>query len=96
MKKTYTSDFKAKIVIEALRGERPINEIASENGVHPILITRWKGEAISSLAQVFENNNSKTNKIIKDYEVKIDELYKQIGKLTTQNEWMKKKSCNKF
>ena len=96
MKKTYSSDFKAKIVIEALKGEKLINEIASENGVHPILLTRWKSEAISGLAQLFENKNSKTNKTIKNYEEKVDELYKQIGKLTTQNEWMKKKSGMQF
>lgn len=90
MKKTYTSDFKAKMVIEALRGEKTINEIASINGVHPVLLTRWKTEATNRLPLLFDN--TKSNKKIKEYEDKIEELYKQIGKLTTQNEWMKKKS----
>lgn len=90
MKKTYTSDFKAKMVIEALKGEKTINEIASANGVHPILLTRWKTETINGLPLLFDNK--KSNKKIKEYEDKIEELYKQIGKLTTQNEWMKKKS----
>jgi putative transposase len=90
VKKTYTSDFKARMVIEALRGEKTINEIASKNGIHPVILTRWKTEAINDLPLLFDN--TKSNKKIKEYEDKIEELYKQIGKLTTQNEWMKKKS----
>ena len=83
MRKTYSPEFKAKLVMEVLRGERLLNEIASENNVHPNMLTRWKTDA---------TNNFHIRKQAKDYEAQIEELYKQIGKLTAQYEWMKKKS----
>lgn len=92
MRKNYSSEFKAKLVLEVLRGERTLSEIASENQVHPNMLTRWKTEAVKNFSQLFEKEASKTKQMKKQYEDKIDELYKQIGKLTTQNEWMKKKS----
>jgi transposase-like protein len=92
MRKNYSSEFKAKLVLEVLRGERTLSEIASENQVHPNMLTRWKTEALKNFSQLFEKEASKTKQMKKQYEDKIDELYKQIGRLTTQNEWMKKKS----
>lgn len=92
MRKNYSSEFKAKLVLEVLRGERTLSEIASENEVHPNMLTRWKTEATKNFSQLFEKEASKTKQMKKDYEDKIDELYKQIGRLTTQNEWMEKKS----
>lgn len=91
MKKTYTPEFKAKIVLEALRGENTINEIASKYEVHPIVLTRWKTEAIENLAEIFENKKN-ILKERKQFESQKDELYKEIGKLSTQLEWLKKKS----
>lgn len=92
MRKNYRSEFKARLVLEVLRGERTLSEIASENQVHPNMLTRWKTEAVKNFSQLFEKEASKTKQMEKQYEDKIDELYKQIGRLTTQNEWMKKKS----
>ncbi|MCC9296762.1 transposase [Clostridium sp. WLY-B-L2] len=92
MRKNYSSEFKARLVLEVLRGERTLSEIASENQVHPNMLTRWKTEAVKNFSQLFEKEASKTKQMEKQYEDKIDELYKQIGRLTTQNEWMKKKS----
>jgi len=92
MRKTYSSEFKAKFVLEVLRGERTLNEIASENEVHPVMLTRWKTEAINNLKLLFENESSKANKQLKEKNAEIEELYMQIGKLTTQVEWLKKKS----
>lgn len=92
MRKNYSSEFKARLVLEVLRGERTLSEIASENQVHPNMLTRWKTEAVKNFSQLFEKEASKTKQMKKQYEDRIDELYKQIGRLTTQNEWMKKKS----
>ena len=88
----HTPNEKAKLVLEVLKGERTLNEIASEYGVHPNMLSRWKNEAIARLATVFENDAVKKRKEKKEHEAEIDELYAQIGKLTTQNEWLKKKS----
>ena len=88
----HTPDEKAKLVLEALSGERTINEIASEHNVHPSMLTRWKKEAIAGLPSIFANAASKKRKEKKAHDAEMDELYAQIGKLTTQIEWLKKKS----
>jgi transposase-like protein len=92
MRKTHSPEAKAKIVLEVLRGEETVNEIASKHNIHPNLLVRWKTQAINSLPQVFENESVKARKHAKEAEKEKDELYQQIGKLTTQLEWVKKKS----
>jgi len=87
----HTPKEKAKLVIEVLKGERTVNEIASENSIHPNMLTRWKKDALDKLPSVFENENSMLRKQQKEYEEEIEALYTQIGKLTTQIEWLKKK-----
>ncbi len=86
----HTPDKKAKLVLEALSGERTINEIASEHNAHPSMLTRWKKEAIAGLPSIFANDASKKRKEKKAHDAEMDELYAQIGKLTTQIEWLKK------
>ncbi|WP_407647206.1 transposase, partial [Clostridium aromativorans] len=54
MRKNYSSEFKARLVLEVLRGERTLSEIASENQVHPNMLTRWKTEAVKNFSQLFE------------------------------------------
>ena len=70
---------KAKIVLETFRGEKTLSEIAAENNVHPNLLSKWKKAAITGLPTLFEEEKN--------------ELYKQIGILTTEVEWLKKKSA---
>ena len=91
MKKNYSSEYKAKAVIEILREAKPINEIASERGVHVNQLSRWKKTAIESLPQIFDNQRKRKNEE-KEHEEKIQELYAQIGELTTKVNWLKKKS----
>ena len=57
-RKPHTPEEKARTVIEVLRGERTLNEIASEHEIHPNMLTRWKKEALEGLVSVFENDNS--------------------------------------
>ncbi len=92
MRTRYSAEQKAKLVLEAMRGERTVQQIASENNIAPNLLTRWKSEAISNLPQLFESENSKLRKQAKNYEAQVEELYTQIGKLTTELTWLKKKS----
>ena len=95
MKRTqHTPQEKAKLVVEVLRGERTLNEIASENSIHPTMLARWKKEAIEGLPSVFENGNTKQRKQQKEHDMEVEALYVQIGKLTTQLEWVKKKCGN--
>ena len=91
-KKLYTPEEKSRLVLEALRGERTINEIASENNIHPNMLSKWKREAEVNLYTLFQDNTAKERKARLAQEAELDKLYTQIGKLTTQNEWLKKKS----
>ena len=88
----HTAEFKSRLVIEAIQGMRTVNQISSENGISPNLLTRWKTEAINGLPNLFRRGLSAMEEQRQAYETKIDELYLQIGKLTTELEWLKKKS----
>lgn len=89
-RKQHTPEEKARLTLEALRGERTINEIASENNIHPNMLSKWKREAETQLYTLFQDNSAKERRAQKDRESEINDLYAQIGKLTTQNEWLKK------
>ena len=91
-RKQHTPEEKARLALEAIRGERTINEIASENNIHPNMLSKWKHEAETHLYTLFQDNTAKERKAQKERECEINDLYAQIGKLTTQNEWLKKKS----
>ena len=91
-KKTHSPEEKARLVIECLRGERTINEIASENNINPRMLSRWKVDAEKNLYTIFQDNSAKERRDRKAHDEEIQGLYAQIGKLTTQNEWLKKKS----
>ena len=91
MRKNYTSEFKAKSVIEILREEKSITEIAAERGVHVNQLGKWKKTAIEGLPQIFDDKRKRKNEQ-KEQEEKIQELYAQIGELTTKVSWLKKKS----
>ena len=91
-KQTHSPDEKAKLVLEALRGERTINEIASEHNIHPNMLSKWKRDAENNLYVLFQDNSAKERKTRQEQEAELERLYAQIGKLTTQNEWLKKKS----
>jgi transposase len=90
-RKQYSAALKAKIVLEALRETKTVAELAAEHQIHPNLITKWKQTAQVELASVFERKNVK-DATVEEQERKIAELYQEIGKLTTQVNWLKKKS----
>jgi transposase len=90
-RKQYASALKAKIVLDVLRETKTITELASEHQIHPNLITKWKQAAISDLPTLFERGAA-TDEKSEALEAKVAELYQEIGKLTTQVNWLKKKS----
>lgn len=85
----YSSEFKAKVAIEALRGEKTIQEIAHIYEVHPNQVSNWKKELLDGASATFEKkrNVKKDN----ESEEKIDSLCNQIGKLQVEKEYLKKK-----
>lgn len=78
-RKTFKPEEKAKIVLEMLRGEKKISEIASEYEVHPTQLHRWKAEAIENLPSLFTRGANEMEKMRKQYEAEKEELTKQIG-----------------
>jgi transposase-like protein len=92
MRKQYTAKQKAQIVLEILKEERPIAQIASQYGIHPNQLYKWKAQALEGLPDIFEDGQ-KTDKALKAaHELEVEELYAQIGRLNTQLAWLKKKS----
>lgn len=80
------------MVIEVLREERTLNEIAAENDVHPNQLSRWKAEFMQNAARAFSKDADETEKVKQSYEKEKDELLKQIGQLSYEVSWLKKKS----
>jgi len=81
-------ELKAKIALEAIRGDRPIAEIASEYGYHPNQITKWKKQLLENASGVFSGKQEKSEK---DWEQEKEKLFAQIGQLQYENNWVKKK-----
>jgi len=92
MRKSYTAKFKTTVVLEILKEEKTVSEIASQYEVHPNQLTKWRKEAINGLTSVLEDGRRKSDKEKEALEKKTQELYTEIGKLTTQLNWLKKKS----
>jgi transposase-like protein len=87
-RKSYTTAFKVKIALEAIKGQRTINEIATHYGVHPNLVTKWKKQAIESLPDVFSTRRERDAEGEAAHKA---ELYQQIGQLKVELDWLKKK-----
>jgi transposase len=91
-RKQYTKQKKADIVIELLKEEKTIAQIASEYGIHPTQLSQWKKTALEGLPELFERGEKAAQKAEKEQLKQIEDLYKEIGYLTTQVKWLKKKS----
>jgi transposase-like protein len=83
---------KAQIAIEILKEEKTINQIASEFGVHPNVLYRLKKQTLENLPKLFEDENKSERDRQTEHECQINELYSEIGRLTTQLNWIKNKS----
>jgi transposase-like protein len=88
-RRQYSADWKAKVALEAIKGQRTVQEIASHYEVHPTLVTHWKKQLLEGAAEIF--SNGKRAAADDDEELKA-ELYQQIGKLQVEVDWLKKKS----
>jgi transposase-like protein len=88
-RKRYSADFKSKIALEAVKGTKTVNEIASTHGLHPNQITQWKKQLLEELPMLFSDKRVKANK---DQEALEERLYQQIGQLKVELDWLKKKS----
>ena len=91
MNKTYSSAFKARLVQELLKETKTIAQLAAEPGIHPNVLGTWKATALHGLPSLFERRDS-LDAIQAAHEQQVQELYAQIGRLTTQVAWLRNKA----
>ena len=87
--KQYAKELKAKVALEAIKGHKTVNELATEFGLHPTQINQWKKQALESLPAVFGNTQARQEAA---QEAERDRLFQQIGKLQVEVEWLRKKT----
>ena len=92
-RQTFSKEFKAKVVLEALREESTIQEIAVKHGVHPNQISQWKAQAIAGMADLFERPNKKSEEV-RQQEEKENEYLKTIGEQKVELDYLKKSTGN--
>jgi transposase len=96
MRKTFTSEFKSKIVLEILKEEKSISQISSEYEVHSNQLSKWKNQVISRMHELLEDGRRKDDEEKETLKKQIQEAYAEIGELLTKLNWLKKKSGIKF
>lgn len=84
-RKRYSADFKAKVALEAIKGEQTTQELGSRYGLHPNLITNWKRQAIENLAETFSTKAERTRS---NDDPQIKELHAKIGELTVERDFL--------
>jgi len=88
----YSGKQKAQIVIEILRGDKTVSQIASAYGIHTSQLYKWREQALIGMPELFERDGKSEKALKARHEAQIEELFAEIGKLTTQLSWLKKKS----
>ena len=89
MRKSFDSTFKAKVALEAIKGEKTLSQIASQYKIHANQIRQWKQRVLEELPGLFSRKREKSQA---DAEELKAELYRQIGQLKVELDWLKKKS----
>ena len=87
IRKRYDGTFKAKVALEAIKGQKTISQIASEYSIHPNPIVQWKKQLLEEAPQIFSRKRNQEEKAIEEKEA---ELYRQIGQLKVELDWVKK------
>ena len=88
-RKRYSAEFKARVALEAVKGHKTVNELASTYGVHPTQITHWKHQLQKEIPAIFSARRAKQEH---DQEAMQAQLYQQIGQLKVELDWLKKKA----
>jgi putative transposase len=88
-RKRYGADFKFRVALEAAKGQKTLNELAGEHGVHPNQISTWKRQLLDGGPSIFSQPDGPRQR---EQEAVQGELFEQIGRLKMELEWLKKKA----
>jgi len=86
-RKQYSAKFKARVAVEAIRGEKTLSQLGSQFKVHPIQIAKWRKAALEQIPELFVDGRTRKGQNGEDS----DALYEQIGRLKVELDWLKKK-----
>ncbi len=89
-RRVHSPEFKTKVVIEILKGEKTSSQLAGKFGIHPAVLCDWKKQFLQSASEIFK----KRNRHSKNEDKEKAELFEQIGRLKMELEWLKKKSLH--
>ena len=90
-RRTFSNEFKARVALEALSEQKTLNELAAEHGVLTQQISQWKNELQSRAAEVFDKKKAQAEVSDEQKEQLTAPLFKQIGQLSVEVDWLKKK-----
>jgi transposase-like protein len=90
VKKVYSPAFKAQVALELLKEEKSLAQLSSEHGVHVSVLREWKVTALRGMSSLFERRDNLAEQTAA-HAKQVEELYAEIGRLTTQVNWLKKK-----
>lgn len=88
MRRRHSNEFKAKVALEAVKGQKTLNELASEFGVHPVQIAQWKRQLLDASPAAFASGGGRQERA---QEQLVEQLYQQIGQLQVEVAWLRKK-----
>src|SRR3990172_9160716 len=91
-RKRFTANQKAQIVLEMLCEDKSVAQIASENSTHPNQLQRWRKQALENFSELFEEDRKGEKAREAEHERQLNQLYAEIGRLSAQLSWLKKKS----
>ncbi len=89
VRKRHTAEFKAKVALEAIRQQKTTNELITAYAIQAAQISTWKKQALAAIPLAF---SSKKDREQHDQQAEIDELYRQLGQVVAERDWLKKKS----
>jgi transposase len=88
-RKRYTADFKAKVALEAIKGELTLAELSAKHGIHQTMIACWKRQAIEGMASTF---SGKAEAVAATSEAELEKLHAKIGQLVVERDFLAKAS----
>lgn len=91
MRKRFTNQYKAEVALDVLRGDKTIGQVASERKVAPTQLSQWRATVLKGLPSLFDDEQRAIEKQRAVHEAELEKLYAEIGRLTSELNWLKKR-----